>query len=108
MKTIEIDGRQWRDPLDFYKGLLAALRAPDWHGRNINALIDSIIVGSINEIEPPYRIRVTGLDVAGEGAIEELTYAFNAIGKEGAIIRISDDEATLELKHNKIQLQFPN
>jgi len=43
---------------DVYDGLLKALGAPDWHGRNLDALIDSMGTGSINEVEPPYLIRI--------------------------------------------------
>lgn len=46
--------------LDFYDALLSALGAPAWHGRSIDALIDSMIWGGINLVEPPYLIRVRG------------------------------------------------
>jgi barstar (barnase inhibitor) len=55
---IDLDASKWKTLLDFYDALLSALGAPEWHGRSINALIDSMIGGDINKIEPPYIIRV--------------------------------------------------
>jgi len=43
---------------------LSALGAPEWHGRNFNALIDSMIRGGINKIEAPYTLRIRGLSRA--------------------------------------------
>ena len=41
---------------EFYSDFLPQLDAPNWHGRNLDALADSLITGSINGIEPPYTI----------------------------------------------------
>jgi hypothetical protein len=61
VRVIEIDGRSWRSIDDLYGGLFVALDAPAWHGRNINALIDSMGTGSINGIEPPYLLKIRGV-----------------------------------------------
>ena len=42
---------------DFYSSVLNKLESPDWHGRNLNALRDSVVTGGINGIEPPYVFR---------------------------------------------------
>ena len=55
--TIDISGCQTVD--DFYDVLLSALEAPGWHGRNLDALWDSVKSG-VNNIVPPYSIEVTG------------------------------------------------
>jgi len=60
MRIIELDARHWSNVLDFYDALLPAIGAPDWHGRSPDALLDSMIWGGINSIEPPYRIRISG------------------------------------------------
>jgi hypothetical protein len=39
---------------------LLQLRAPDWHGRNLDALWHSIVGGSINRRELPKRIVIGG------------------------------------------------
>jgi RNAse (barnase) inhibitor barstar len=58
--SIELDARAWQRPDDFYEALLPRLGAPDWHGRNLDALNDSIFNGQINRVEPPYHISVKG------------------------------------------------
>jgi RNAse (barnase) inhibitor barstar len=71
MKHLQLDATNWRSADDFYDALLAALGAPDWHGHNLDALWDSIVTGSINEVEPPFAIEVLGRPV-GESAAREL------------------------------------
>ncbi len=61
-------GETWQTRDDFFDSLFAALGAPSWHGRNFNALNDSIGAGGINEIEPPYRFVITGRHVMGQEA----------------------------------------
>lgn len=62
MKVISLDASDWRSPDDFYAALLPELGVPAWHGRNLDALYDSIGVGSINAVEPPFRVEVAGAD----------------------------------------------
>ncbi len=45
---------------EFYAQVLPQVGAPAWHGNNLDALADSIAVGGINRVEPPYRIEVIG------------------------------------------------
>lgn len=40
----------------FFENIFSQIKAPDWHGDNLNALYDSMVVGGINEEEPPYVI----------------------------------------------------
>ena len=58
MRTIELHAQDWSTALDFYDALLTAIGAPAWHGKNVNALVDSMIWGGINSVEPPYEVRV--------------------------------------------------
>jgi len=60
MIDLELDGADWRRRDDFYDAVFAILGASKWHGRNFNALRDSIGAGQINNIEPPYRFVITG------------------------------------------------
>ena len=55
MKRISIDISGCETVDDFYGILLSSLEAPDWHGRNLDALWDSI-TDDINNIMPPYCI----------------------------------------------------
>jgi RNAse (barnase) inhibitor barstar len=43
---------------DVYSAFFKAVGAPEWHGRNFNALNDSIGTGGINRVEVPYQIVV--------------------------------------------------
>jgi RNAse (barnase) inhibitor barstar len=51
-----LDATKWETNDDVYNSFFQAVGAPIWHGRNFDALRDSIITGSINRIEIPYRI----------------------------------------------------
>ena len=68
MKVIRLDASRWRSPGDFYSALLPELGAPSWHGKNLNALNDSLS-GGINELEPPFAVEVEGsADLSNEMA----------------------------------------
>ena len=60
MQDLVVDTSTWKEVADFYDGLLRALDAPEWHGRNLDALDDSIAYGGVNGVEPPYRLHFTG------------------------------------------------
>jgi RNAse (barnase) inhibitor barstar len=62
MREIVLSGARWTAPDDFYEALLPSLGAPDWHGHNLDALWDSITGDDINQIKPPFRVRVIGSD----------------------------------------------
>jgi RNAse (barnase) inhibitor barstar len=53
---IMLDGLGWTKPDDFYSALLPRLRAPAWHGHNLDALWDSIVSGDINGLNPPFAV----------------------------------------------------
>ena len=57
MMEISLDASDWRSPEDFYSALLPRLMAPAWHGRNLNALNDSLR-GGVNRLEPPFVVTV--------------------------------------------------
>jgi hypothetical protein len=63
----DVTGAKTRD--DVYSALFRAWEAPDWHGQNFNALRDSLIVGDINRIEPPFRLKIVGVGSAGADAL---------------------------------------
>lgn len=64
MRIIELDAAKWKTVLDFYDAFLAAIGAPEWHGKSPDALIDSMVWGGINAVEPPYTVRISGLSAA--------------------------------------------
>jgi hypothetical protein len=72
MLTIELDASPWRTENDIYNALLPALGAPHWHGHSPDAVIDSVIWGGINAVEPPYTIHIRGEAKASVAVREEL------------------------------------
>jgi hypothetical protein len=60
MRVIKLDASGWKTIDDYYDAILVALEAPHWHGRNANAMVDSVWGGNVNAIDPPYRIWVVG------------------------------------------------
>jgi RNAse (barnase) inhibitor barstar len=56
MKELVLDGSTWQTLDDVYDAFFKAVGAPEWHGRNFDALIDSIEHGQINSVEVPYRL----------------------------------------------------
>ncbi len=61
MRELNLDASNWKDADDFYDAFFKAVGAPEWHGRNFNALNDSIAHGGINDIEVPYRIVIQNI-----------------------------------------------
>jgi RNAse (barnase) inhibitor barstar len=68
MREIVLDGGKWTAADDIYDAFFRAVGSPNWHGRNLNALRDSISVGRINELEVPYLIRIRNYSSIGPEA----------------------------------------
>jgi hypothetical protein len=64
MRIIKLDASKWKTVTDFYDALLAAVEAPKGHGKSPDALIDSMIWGGMNAVEPPYTVQISGLSTA--------------------------------------------
>ena len=60
MRVIELDAGAWRNALDYYDALKRALRSCCGHGNSPDAFVDSMLYGGMNEIDPPYVIRIDG------------------------------------------------
>jgi RNAse (barnase) inhibitor barstar len=92
MKVIRLDASRWRTPEDFYSALLPELRAPSWHGRNLDALYDSLS-GGINELEPPLAVeiqRVAEVPADMTAFLAKVVAVFEDAQKEfGAVVAIS-------------------
>jgi hypothetical protein len=93
MKTIKLDATSWKTASDFYDALLPAIGAPDWHGRNINALIDSMVFGGINNLHPPYAVTIVNTIGLPEAVSSEVVLAANAIqeGRRDLLARTGED-----------------
>jgi len=68
MKELILDASAWKTRDDVYDSFFKAVGAPEWHGRNLDALIDSIETGRINAVEVPYRLVIKPYDSIAAGA----------------------------------------
>ena len=68
MKQLTLNGASWNTKDDVYDAFFAAVDAPPWHGRNLDALNDSIANGEINKVEVPYKVIIQNFDLIGAGA----------------------------------------
>jgi RNAse (barnase) inhibitor barstar len=68
MRELVLNGEDWATKDDVYTALFCAVGAPEWHGRNLDALADSISGGSINQVEVPYRVVIKSYDKIGPEA----------------------------------------
>ena len=62
MRELVLNGADWTTKDDVYNAFFASVGAPEWHGRNLDALADSISGGSINQVEVPYRLLIKSYD----------------------------------------------
>ncbi|HEV2764771.1 MAG TPA: barstar family protein [Pyrinomonadaceae bacterium] len=85
MKEIVLDGAGWKTEGDFYDAFFEGVGAPRWHGRNLNALNDSIGAGGVNRIEVPYAVRIKGLSAMSDEARE-------IVGHFAALVRSLKEE----------------
>jgi RNAse (barnase) inhibitor barstar len=81
MKILLLDGTRWHNRDDFYDALFQSLGSPSWHGRNFNALRDSIAGGQINSVALPYRIRILGCNALPQ-QVRKLVEDFCSLVKE--------------------------
>lgn len=79
MRTIQLDAARWKTVIDFYNALLPAIGAPEGHGISPAALVDSMIWGGINAVEPPYVVRISGLSTAPKEVRDEVELVSDAL-----------------------------
>jgi RNAse (barnase) inhibitor barstar len=94
IRRIQLDARDWLTRECVYAGLLAALEAPAWHGHNFDALRDSIVVGSINKVEPPFSIEISHAEMASQEAqqfLRSLAELFQEFEREGCPVSFKLD-----------------
>ena len=79
---------------DFYEAFLPQVEAPNWHGRNLDALADSLITGDINKIEPPFCVintNVSSITPETEEIYSTITGIFNEANEAGRKIRVFNE-----------------
>jgi RNAse (barnase) inhibitor barstar len=91
MRELLLDAAQWSSRDDVYDSFFRAVGAPLWHGRNFNALRDSIATGQINQVEVPYRIVIKNHQRSGEGVkemISEFVDLLQELGARGCPVQV--------------------
>jgi RNAse (barnase) inhibitor barstar len=91
MKELVLDGAGWESKDDLYDAFFAVVEAPSWHGRNFDALNDSIATGGINAIEVPYRLVIKNYDLIGAGArkvAKDFVDFIHEIAEQGCSVEI--------------------
>jgi hypothetical protein len=91
MRVIELDAENWSAADDFYSALLTSIGAPENHGRNLNALVDSMIWGGINATEPPYTVRIFGSAKLPQDVYREIEMARRALAEARMAFRALRD-----------------
>jgi hypothetical protein len=84
MLEVDIDASDWTNGTHFYDALLLAPGAPDWHGRNPNAILDSMIWNRVNAVQAPYRVRIRGTAQLPLQLRDHIKSVSKAIGKARA------------------------
>ena len=91
MREIVLNGADWGSTNDVYEAFFRAVGAPDWHGRNLDALADSIRGGSINQVEVPYRLVIKSYERVGPDAkpmADRLINLVHELAAEGCPVEI--------------------
>ncbi len=84
MRELFLNAEGWNSNDDFYDTFFRAVGAPSWHGRNFDALNDSIAIGQINAVEVPYCIVIHNYEKIGIGAHKIVSDFIDLIGEIAA------------------------
>jgi hypothetical protein len=87
MHIIPLDATNWTSILDFFDAVLPAIGAPAGHGHSVDALIDSMIWGGMNALEPPYTVRISGTGEAPENVRDKIELVKQALAEARAEFR---------------------
>ena len=91
MRELVLNGAEWATKDDVYEAFFRAVGAPEWHGRNLDALADSISGGSINRVEVPYRLVIKSYDRISPEAkttADRFINLVNELAAEGCPVQI--------------------
>jgi RNAse (barnase) inhibitor barstar len=101
MKEVFMNGRHWKTQDDVYDSFFQAVGAPSRHGRNFNALNDSIGTGAINQIEVPYCLVIQNYDLIREGAskmVDKFIAFIRELKARGCEVDVRVENSTPEAK----------
>ena len=59
MRELSLDASDWKSAADFYEALAQALGSVDWHGRNPDAFLETMICyAKLKSVQPPYKLTI--------------------------------------------------
>ena len=80
MRVFELDASNWKSIPEFYAALFAALGTSYNHSPNPNAMLDVMVWDSeMNEVKPPYTVRIVGTAESSEAVRQEIATAQQAL-----------------------------
>lgn len=89
MQKVKLDGSRWTSKVDFYDALASALGSVDWHGRNADAFLETMVYYlDLNSIQPPYVVVVENVSEA----MRPFVHDFASWVAEARQDRINDPE----------------
>jgi RNAse (barnase) inhibitor barstar len=91
MRELNLDGADWKTRDDVYDSFFQAVGAPEWHGRNFDALRDSIAAGSINAVEVPYRLVIQNygkIDASARQIANDFVNLIRELANDGCPVEI--------------------
>ena len=89
---IALEAYSWTTQDQFYDELLPQLGAPAWHGRNLDALWDSITSGDINRVNPPFEVVLRGLERCPQDLrshLRRFAELMDEARREGAAVKVT-------------------
>jgi hypothetical protein len=96
MRIIQLDGKDWKTPVDFLQALFEGIEQGYPHGLSIDAFVDSMIWGGMGGIEPPYTVQVVNVGGAPKAVVDEVIALSSAIS-EARIERRTRDGADVDV-----------
>jgi RNAse (barnase) inhibitor barstar len=106
MKDVILDGAGWSTKDDVYDAFFRAVGAPKWHGRNFDALRDSIAGGEINKLELPYKLVIRNYDkIRGKakGMADDFIDLIHELAAEGCPVEVCAEGSGGGSKRSRIQ-----
>lgn len=92
-----VDWSEIKSTEEFFDTVFAQCRSPTWHGRNLNAIADSWIAGSINERDPPYFFVFNSLGKTPDDLVQfrdaVLEIVRQSIDENGGRLQTSDEQS---------------
>jgi len=105
MKELTLDRAGWSTKDDVYSAFFHVVGAPEWHGRNFDALRDSILGGSINRVEVPYPLVIRNYDrigVAAKEMADDFVDVIHELAVEGCAVQVRTEISRGGSKRSRI------